>query len=57
MDAVKSFFEIDEVDYQGCLVLKALFNYTPQGKDLFAAGSPLPKLSLFFSQPTVNMFS
>ena len=32
MDAVKSFFEIDEVDYQGCLIFKALFNYNPQGE-------------------------
>ena len=57
MDAVESFLEIDEVDYQGCLVFKALFNYSPQGKDLFTAGSSLPKASLFFSQPAVNMFS
>ena len=31
VDAVKSFLEIDEVDYQGCLVFKALFNYSHQG--------------------------
>ena len=37
MDAVKSFPEIDEVVYQGCLVFKALFNFSPQGKDLFTA--------------------
>ena len=57
MDAVKSFLEIDEVDYQECLEFKALFNYSPQGKDLFTAGSSLPEVSLFFSQPAVNMFS
>ena len=57
MDVVKSFFEIDEVDYQGCLVIKGLFNYSPQGKELFAAGSSLPKASLSFSQPAVNIFS
>ena len=52
MDAVKSFLEIDEVDYQGYLVFKALFNYSPLGKD-----SPLLKASQFFSQHAVNMFS
>ena len=57
MDAVKSFIEIDEVGHQGCLVFKALFNYSNQGKDLFTAGSSLPKASLFFSQHAVNMFS
>ena len=57
MDAFKSFLEIDEVDYQGCLVFKALFNYSPQGNDLFTAGSSLPKASLFFSQPVDNMSS
>ena len=57
MESVKSFLEIDVVDYQWCLVFKALFNYSPKGKDLFTAGSSLPKASLFFSQPAVNMFS
>ena len=57
MDAVKSFLEIDEVDYQGRLVFKAVFNYSIQGKYCFTAGSPLPKASLFFCQPAVNMFS
>ena len=52
----KSFSEIDEVDYQGCLVFKALFKYSPQGEELFAAGSPLPKAMSFF-QPAVKMFS
>ena len=55
MDAVKSFLEIDEVDYQGCLMFKALFNYSPQCKYLFTAGSPLPKVSLFFYQPAVKV--
>ena len=41
MDAVKSFLEIDEVDYQGCLVFKDMFNYRPQGKSSFTAGSSL----------------
>ena len=57
VDAVKSFLEIDEVDYQGCLGFKALFNYSPQGKDVFTTGSSVPKASLFFSQSAVNTFS
>ena len=57
MDAVKSFLEIDEVGYQGCLVFKVLFNYGPQSKDMLTTGSSLPKASLFFSQPAVNVFS
>ena len=57
MNAVKSFLEIDEVDYQGCLLFKALFKRSPQGKYLLTAESPLPKASLFLSQPAVNMFS
>ena len=57
VDAVKSFLEIDEVGYQGCLVFKVLFNYGPQGKDMLTTGSSLPKASLFFSQPAVNVFS
>ena len=47
MDAVKCYYEIDEVAYQGCLVCNALLNCSPQGKFVFAAGSPLPKASLF----------
>ena len=57
MDAVKSFLEINEVEYQGRLVFKAVFNYSLQGKYFFTAGSPLLKASLFFSLPAVNMFS
>ena len=57
MNAAKSFLEIDEVDYQECLLFKALFKYSPQGKHLLTAGSPIPKASLFLSQPAVNMFS
>ena len=48
MDAVKSFLEIDTVYYQGCMVFKALFSYSPQGNDLFTAGSPLSE-----SQPAL----
>ena len=53
-DAVKTVLEIYEVDYQ---VFKALFKHSHQGQDLFTAGWPLPKASLFSSQPAVNMFS
>ena len=54
MDAVKKFFLKQLKLIQGCLhgvqaySYIALFNYIPQGKDMFATESPLLKAACFF---------
>lgn len=51
----KAFFEIDVVDYEGCLEFLALLHDVVECKDLFGAGSSLPEASLFPSQDAIHL--